>query len=151
MCLFGRACTDVSGIVRRLAAYLFFLIAAGILPWAASASIALSSSLSASLLPSCCVTARGEVVHERLQWRRNVQVVSSTVRNTNAPHQVDAARVDCLCQGGLCFEFSLLDHIAQLFDGICLVGLLGRHQLVRLLMGPRPLRIWVPMTTDKFI
>ena len=79
-------------------------------------------------------------------------MVSSTVRNTNAPHQVDAARVDCLCQGGLCFEFSLLDHIAQLFDGICLVGLLGRHQLVRLpmaTMGPRPLRIWVHMKIDK--
>ena len=76
-------------------------------------------------------------------------MVSSTVRNTNAPHQVDAARVDCLCQGCLCFEFSLLDHIAQLFDGICLVGLLGRHQLVLLMMGPRPLRIWVHMKIDK--
>ena len=76
-------------------------------------------------------------------------MVSSTVRNTNAPHQVDAARVDRLCQDGLRFEFPLLDQIAQLFDGICLVGLLGRHQLVRLLMGPRPLRIWVHMKIDK--
>ena len=56
-----------------------------------------------------------------------------SVRNANAPHQVDAARVDRLCQDGLRFEFPLLDQIAQLFDGICLVGLLGRHQLL-----PRP-------------